>query len=321
MGNAPESMVDPNGMQYDSHGIRNDALYVNNRLDNSFAGGDGVSGSGPSGGSGGGGDIFLGTNDIATFYGAQAQSVFARLTGQSSTQGKGKQAINSVDGGGLGSGDGLVPDGAAKVADDGTSSTFRWFTGDITNLEVNYLTSLNQQGGNGGGQEGGIGQPGTGEGFIPIWGPGRAAIDDFQNGRWGWGIFNTAMAVSDVFLVKALYTGIMKAGVMGIGRLSMGGARGVTNTVTKSESVLGHIFRDATGHVNPSTLTSQDRYIRLFENVANNSANINPNILTNFQKTGSLFQGYSQTFRNGSQVWVQTFKDKIINAGVNIIPK
>ena len=33
------------------------------------------------------------------------------------------------------------------------------------------------------------------------------------------------------------------------------------------------------------------------------------------------FQGYSQTFRNGSQVWVQTRNGKIINAGVNLIPK
>ncbi len=94
-----------------------------------------------------------------------------------------------------------------------------------------------------------------------------------------------------------------------------------TNTVTRSESVLGHIFRDATGHVNPATLTSQNRYISLFENVANNPVNLNPNVLTNFQLSTKGFQGYSQIFRNGSQVWTQTFKGKIINAGVNIIPK
>ncbi|MGN7787362.1 FG-GAP-like repeat-containing protein [Niabella sp. 22666] len=98
-------------------------------------------------------------------------------------------------------------------------------------------------------------------------------------------------------------------------------AKGVTNTVTRSESVLGHIFRNASGHVNPSTVTSQGRYINLFEKVANNSANLNPNILTNFQRTAGGFQGFSQTFRNGSQVWTQTLNGKIINAGVNIIPK
>jgi hypothetical protein len=51
--------------------------------------------------------------------------------------------------------------------------------------------------------------------------------------------------------------------------------KGVTNAVTRSESVLGHIFRNAPGHVNPSTVASQNRYIKLFESVANNPANLN----------------------------------------------
>ncbi|MDF3819608.1 hypothetical protein P3G55_06840 [Leptospira sp. 96542] len=55
--------------------------------------------------------------------------------------------------------------------------------------------------------------------------------------------------------------------------------------------------------------------------VANNSANLNPNVLTNFQRTAGGFQGFSQTFRNGSQVWTQTLNGNIINAGVNAIPK
>ena len=29
---------------------------------------------------------------------------------------------------------------------------------------------------------------------------------DFDNGNWGWGVFNMAMGISDVFLVKSLYT-------------------------------------------------------------------------------------------------------------------
>src|SRR5699024_8733441 len=90
-------------------------------------------------------------------------------------------------------------------------------------------------------------------------------------------------------------------------------AKGVTNSITRSKSVLRHIFRDATGHVNPSTITSQSRFIRLFESVGNNPANLNPNVLTNFQRTVGGFQGYSQIFRNGEQVWVQTLNGKIIN--------
>ena len=98
-------------------------------------------------------------------------------------------------------------------------------------------------------------------------------------------------------------------------------AQGVKNTVPRTKDALGHIFRDAPGHINPTTVAAQSRYIRLFENVANNTKNFNPNVLTNYQRAAGGFQGFSQTFRNGQQIWVQTFNGKIINAGVNIIPK
>jgi RHS repeat-associated protein len=55
-----------------------------------------------------------------------------------------------------------------------------------------------------------VGQPGLLESAIPVWGSGRAAADDFQNGRWGWGLFNTALAITDVFLVKSIVTGVGK---------------------------------------------------------------------------------------------------------------
>jgi hypothetical protein len=93
-----------------------------------------------------------------------------------------------------------------------------------------------------------------------------------------------------------------------------------TNTITRSKPVLGHIFRDAPGHVNPSTITSQNRYINLFESVGNNPLNLNRGVLNSYQQTVSGFQGYSQTFRNG-QVWIQVRNGNIFDAGVNIIPR
>jgi RHS repeat-associated protein len=60
-----------------------------------------------------------------------------------------------------------------------------------------------------------VGQPGLGESLIPVWGSARAAVDDFQNGRWGWGIFNSVMAISDVFLIKSAVTAIGKLIVKG----------------------------------------------------------------------------------------------------------
>ena len=49
------------------------------------------------------------------------------------------------------------------------------------------------------------------ESLIPVWGSGKQAYEDFACGRWGWGIATTALAISDVFLVKAIVTGFAKA--------------------------------------------------------------------------------------------------------------
>ncbi|MCC9019747.1 RHS repeat domain-containing protein [Flavobacterium lipolyticum] len=64
----------------------------------------------------------------------------------------------------------------------------------------------------------GVGQPGALESMIPVWGSGRAAIDHFQNGNYWQGTFYTAMAISDVFLVKSIATGIAKGGLKAFGK-------------------------------------------------------------------------------------------------------
>jgi hypothetical protein len=56
-----------------------------------------------------------------------------------------------------------------------------------------------------------VSAPGRIESKIPIWGSGRAALHDFTAGHWGWGLFNTALAVSDVFLVKSIASIPLKA--------------------------------------------------------------------------------------------------------------
>jgi len=48
------------------------------------------------------------------------------------------------------------------------------------------------------------------EGMIPVWGSGKQAYEDFQCGRWGWGLFNSVVAISDIFLIKAVATGLAK---------------------------------------------------------------------------------------------------------------
>ncbi|MGC4128050.1 MAG: RHS repeat-associated core domain-containing protein, partial [Bergeyella sp.] len=53
-----------------------------------------------------------------------------------------------------------------------------------------------------------VGQPGEWESLIPIWGSGRAAVDHFQNGNYWRSAAYTALAVSDVFMVKSIATGL-----------------------------------------------------------------------------------------------------------------
>jgi RHS repeat-associated protein len=65
-----------------------------------------------------------------------------------------------------------------------------------------------------------VGKPGTWESIIPIWGSGRAAIDDYQNGHIWSGIGNTLLAISDVFLVKSIITGVGKLAAVGISKLA-----------------------------------------------------------------------------------------------------
>lgn len=54
----------------------------------------------------------------------------------------------------------------------------------------------------------GVGHPGTLESFIPVWGSGREAVADWQDGNYLGAGLNAALAVSDVFgagfLLKAL---------------------------------------------------------------------------------------------------------------------
>ena len=54
------------------------------------------------------------------------------------------------------------------------------------------------------------GRPGFWEGLIPIWGSGRTAYDDFQNGKPYWGTFWVVVAATDIFLVRSLATGAVK---------------------------------------------------------------------------------------------------------------
>ena len=84
---------------------------------------------------------------------------------------------------------------------------------------------------------------------------------------------------------------------------------------------VGHIFRDSPGHVNPGSAASQSRFASLFEGTASNSANLRSDavqagIITQ-EAANSGVRAFSQTMRNGEQIWVTVRNGVIQNAGVN----
>ena len=87
---------------------------------------------------------------------------------------------------------------------------------------------------------------------------------------------------------------------------------------TYSKSLLGHIFRNAFGHVNPATVASQARYMKLFESVAANLANLRTNFPLPTAAANAGVQAFTQTFKNGKQAWVYVRGGKIIDAGINL---
>ena len=102
---------------------------------------------------------------------------------------------------------------------------------------------------------------------------------------------------------------------------SLGGGTWVHNACAFDWNRAGHIFRDAEGHVDPSTLASQGRFARVFEQVGSNPANLRTDAvssgLTPPQGAAAGINAFTQVFRNGEQVWVLVRNNNIINAGVN----
>ena len=82
-----------------------------------------------------------------------------------------------------------------------------------------------------------------------------------------------------------------------------------------------HIFRNAPGHVNPAA-ASEGRFMRLFESVASNPANLRNDAVQAGIITQDAANAGAQAFtvisRSGKQIWVTVRNGVIQNAGVNL---
>jgi RHS repeat-associated protein len=95
---------------------------------------------------------------------------------------------------------------------------------------------------------------------------------------------------------------------------------GVTLTKTKFDwSRVGHIFRNAPGHVNPKTSLMKKIFAKIFESVASNQANLNNTIIKSKQAIEAGVQGFTKNLPGGRQIWTLVRNNKIIDAGVNIL--
>lgn len=55
--------------------------------------------------------------------------------------------------------------------------------------------------------------PGALESMIPIWGSGKEALADFEDGNYLGAVVNTGLAASDVVIAKAIVSGLAKGGL------------------------------------------------------------------------------------------------------------
>ena len=95
------------------------------------------------------------------------------------------------------------------------------------------------------------------------------------------------------------------------------GTGGAGTAVSFDWSRAGHIFQATGGHVNPSTVASQERFARVFETVASNPANLRSNFPIPKDAAQAGVRAFTQVFQSGQQVWVYVRNGRIVDAGIN----
>ncbi len=83
---------------------------------------------------------------------------------------------------------------------------------------------------------------------------------------------------------------------------------------------VGHIFQKVSGHVAPRSNASRNRFIKLFQNVASNPANLRDDYRLPSGAKNAGIKVYTQNFNHG-QIWVYVRNGVIQDAGKNLLGK
>jgi RHS repeat-associated protein len=131
-----------------------------------------------------------------------------------------------------------------------------------------------------GGGSGGIGAPSFGWSLVPVIGSGWQAIHDFQTGHWGWGLVNTGLAISDVFLLDSAVTTGGKLLARGVAALTEKTAIGATGRMGET------ILRDLVGGAPKffRTASGEARFVDAFANGVAHESKVGYTAATAFVK-------------------------------------
>lgn len=146
----------------------------------------------------------------------------------------------------------------------------------------------------------------------------NAAVIAALNLLWAGHMANVALSRSSAAQLRAPLAG---AWAEEAGAARGGGAKTVGPVTTRFDPARArHLFREASGHVNPASSTAQGWWAKLFERVASNPANLRADavkagIITQ-EAANAGVQAFTWTASDG-QVWVIVRDGVIQNAGVN----
>lgn len=94
-----------------------------------------------------------------------------------------------------------------------------------------------------------VGHPGFAESLIAVWGSGREAVADFQDGDYAGAGLNGALAASDLFLAGSVAKGIAKGGFYVVkGTIGDGGVKTAWPAVRKTLAEKGILEKYQHGH-------------------------------------------------------------------------